>query len=287
MQVIESAREMAQVCRRASRSLGLVPTMGALHEGHLSLVRRARAENKTLAVSIFINPAQFGNSQDLISYPRDLEKDLELLKQEVVDLVFTPEAAEIYPPSFDTWVEVGTLGNKLEGAHRPGHFRGVATVVTKLFNLVGPDLAYFGQKDGQQTVVIKRLVRDLDLDLEVVVCPTIRQADGLAFSSRNARLSPEQREAATVVYRALCRADELWRTGERNADVLRQQVRLVLESQPLLDEIDYVSVAASGTLIELGNGQLAEGLQDVVAGSMVSLAVIFGQVRLIDNIILE
>lgn len=287
MQVIESAREMAQVCRRASRSLGLVPTMGALHEGHLSLVRRARAENKTLAVSIFINPAQFGNSQDLISYPRDLEKDLELLKQEGVDLVFTPEAAEIYPPSFDTWVEVGTLGNKLEGAHRPGHFRGVATVVTKLFNLVGPDLAYFGQKDGQQTVVIKRLVRDLDLDLEVVVCPTIRQADGLAFSSRNARLSPEQREAATVVYRALCRADELWRTGERNADVLRQQVRLVLESQPLLDEIDYVSVAASGTLIELGNGQLAEGLQDVVAGSMVSLAVIFGQVRLIDNIILE
>ena len=287
MQVIESAREMAQVCRRASRSLGLVPTMGALHEGHLSLVRRARAENKTLAVSIFINPAQFGNSQDLISYPRDLEKDLELLKQEGVDLVFTPEAAEIYPPSFDTWVEVGTLGNKLEGAHRPGHFRGVATVVTKLFNLVGPDLAYFGQKDGQQTVVIKRLVRDLDLDLEVVVCPTIRQADGLAFSSRNARLSPEQREASTVVYRALCRADELWRTGERNADVLRQQVRLVLESQPLLDEIDYVSVAASGTLIELGNGQLAEGLQDVVAGSMVSLAVIFGQVRLIDNIILE
>jgi len=151
MQVIESAREMAQVCRRASRSLGLVPTMGALHEGHLSLVRRARAENKTLAVSIFINPAQFGNSQDLISYPRDLEKDLELLKQEGVDLVFTPETAEIYPPGFDTWVEVGNLGDKLEGAHRPGHFRGVATVVAKLFNLVRPDLAYFGQKDGQQS----------------------------------------------------------------------------------------------------------------------------------------
>ena len=255
--------------------------MGALHEGHLSLVRRARAENQTLAVSIFVNPAQFGDAEDLVAYPRDLELDLDLLRQEGADLVFTPGADEIYPPGFDTWVEVGSLGDKLEGAHRPGHFRGVATVVAKLFNLVRPDLAYFGQKDGQQTLVIQQLVRDMALDLEVVVCPTIRQADGLAYSSRNARLSPEQREAATVVYRALCRADELWRTGERRADVFRQQVRLILEGQPLIDGIDYVSVAACGTLDEL-----EEGLENVLAGSMVSVAVRFGQVRLIDNIIL-
>ena len=282
MHVIKNSREMAQVCRRAPSSLGLVPTMGALHEGHLSLVRRAKAENQTLLVSIFVNPAQFGNAQDLHTYPRDLERDLELLRKEGADVVFTPEADQIYPPGFNTWIEVGSLGDKLEGSHRPGHFRGVATVVTKLFNLVGPDLAYFGQKDGQQTVIIKQLVRDLDLDLEVVVCPTIRQADGLAYSSRNARLSPAQLEAATVVYRALSGADGLWRTGEKGANVLRNQMRLVLESQPLVDEIDYVSVAACGTLDEL-----EDGTQDVVAGTMVSVAVRFGQVRLIDNIILE
>lgn len=282
MRVIQSAREMAQECRRVPRSLGLVPTMGALHDGHLSLVRRAKSENQTLAVSIFVNPAQFGDDQDLVSYPRDLEKDLELLRQEGADLVFTPEPDEIYPPGFDTWIDVGTLGDKLEGALRPGHFRGVATVVAKLFNLVRPDLAYFGQKDGQQTVVIKQLVRDLDLGLEVVVCPTVRQADGLAYSSRNARLSQEQREAATVVHLALCRADELWRTGERDADALRQQVRLVLEGEILMDGIDYVSVAAGATLDELSGGPLG-----VVEGSMVSVAVRFSQVRLIDNLILE
>ena len=282
MRVINNAREMAQICRQAPRSLGLVPTMGALHEGHLSLVRRARSENQTLAVSIFVNPAQFGNPQDLVSYPRDLDQDLELLRQEGADLVFTPEADQIYPPGFDTWIDVGALGDKLEGAHRPGHFKGVATVVAKLFNLVGPDRAYFGEKDGQQTVVINQLVRDLDLCLEVVLCPTIRQIDGLAYSSRNVRLSTEQREAAPVLYRALCCADELWRSGERDAGTLRKQVRLVLEGQPLVDGIDYVSVAACGTLDELEAGR-----QDVVAGTMVSAAVRFGQVRLIDNIILE
>ena len=282
MRVLKSAREMVQACRRAPRSLGLVPTMGALHAGHLSLVGRARAENQTLAVSIFVNPAQFGDAQDLAGYPRDLERDLDLLGQEGTDLVFTPGAEEIYPPGFDTWVEVGSLGDKLEGANRPGHFRGVATVVAKLFNLVRPDLAYFGQKDGQQTVVIQQLVRDLAMGLEVVVCPTIRQADGLAYSSRNARLSPEQQEAATVVYRSICRADELWRSGEKDADLLRQQVRQILENQPLIDGIDYVSVAACGTLDELKEGQ-----QDVVAGTMVSVAVRLGQVRLIDNIILD
>lgn len=273
---------MAQVCRQAARSLGLVPTMGALHQGHLSLLRRARAENQTVAVSIFINPAQFGDAADLDAYPRDLEKDLDLLRQEGVDLVFTPAVAEIYPPGFDTWVEVGSLGDKLEGAHRPGHFRGVATVVAKLFNLVRPDLAYFGQKDGQQTVVIQKMARDLDMGLRVVVCPTVRQADGLAYSSRNARLSAEQREAAVVVYQALCRVHELWRCGEKDTGVLRREARLVLEGQPLIDGIDYVSVAARETLDELGNGPA-----DNLAGSMVSVAVRFGQVRLIDNVILE
>ena len=285
MRVIKSARAMSQACRRAPHPLGLAPTMGALHDGHLSLVRRARAENRTVAVSIFVNPAQFGNPQDLECYPKDLERDLDLLRDEGVDLVFTPTTKEIYPPGFDTWVEVGAIGDKLEGAHRPGHFRGVATVVAKLFNLVRPDQAYFGQKDGQQTVVIQQMVRDLDLDLNVVVSPTVRQADGLALSSRNVRLTPEQREAASGLYWAILRAEELWRSGEKNATVLRQQVRKILENQPLIDGIDYVSVAASGTLNELDESN--EGLQDVVAGTMVSVAVHYGQVRLIDNIVLE
>ena len=177
MRVVHSSREIAKACRHASRPLGLVPTMGALHEGHLSLVKRGRQDNETLAVSIFVNPAQFGSGEDLVSYPRDLERDLDLLKQEGVDLVFEPEVEEIYPPRFDTWVDAGKLGETLEGAQRPGHFRGVATVVTKLFNLTRPDSAYFGQKDGQQTVVIRQLVRDLALDVDVVVLPTVRQPE--------------------------------------------------------------------------------------------------------------
>ncbi len=285
MRVIKSARVMSQACRQAPHPLGLVPTMGALHDGHLSLVRRARAENRTVAVSIFVNPAQFGNPQDLECYPEDLERDLDLVRREGVDLVFTPTAKEIYPAGFDTWVEVGAIGDKLEGAHRPGHFRGVATVVAKLFNLVRPDLAYFGQKDGQQTVVIQQMVRDLDLGLTVVVCPTVRQADGLALSSRNVHLTPEQREAAAGVYQAILRADELWRSGEKKASVLRQQVRKILENQLLIDGIDYVSVAAAGTLDELDDSN--ESIQDVVPGTMVSVAVHYGQVRLIDNILLD
>ena len=201
---------MTRASLRASRPLGLVPTMGALHEGHLALVKRARQENETLAVTIFVNPAQFGDGEDLDSYPRDLDRDLDLLRQEGADLVFAPRSQDVYPPGFDTWVEPGHLGDKLEGLHRPGHFRGVATVVAKLFNLVRPDRAYFGQKDGQQTLVIKQLVRDLDLGLEVVVVPTVRHEDGLACSSRNVYLTPEQRKAAPAVYRALCHAKELW-----------------------------------------------------------------------------
>ena len=278
MRIINNSQEMAQACRQVARPLGLVPTMGALHEGHLALVNRARQDNQMVAVSIFVNPTQFGPKEDLAGYPRNLDHDLELLRRAKVDLAFTPNVADIYPPGFDIWVDAGILGARLEGEHRPGHFRGVATVVTKLFNLVRPERAYFGQKDGQQTLVVRKLVRDLDLGLEVVVVPTVRDPDGLALSSRNIYLTPEQRRAAPVVYRALCRASELWRAGERNAQRIRQEARLVLAREPLVESIDYVSVADTATLDEL----------DTVQGqAMVSVAVQLGRPRLIDNIILE
>jgi pantoate--beta-alanine ligase len=278
VRVIKSSREMAQVCREVARPLGLVPTMGALHEGHLALVERARQENDTVAVSIFVNPTQFGPHEDLAGYPHTLEQDLDLLHHAGVDLVFTPSVDDIYPQGFDTWVHVGSMANKLEGAHRPGHFRGVATVVTKLFNLVRPDRAYFGQKDGQQTLVVRQLVRDLDMAIDVVVVPTVRAPDGLALSSRNVYLTPEQRRAAPVIYRALCQAVELWRRGERDAQRLRLEVRQVLEGESLIERIDYVSVADTTTLEEL----------DTVRGRvMVSVAVQLGRPRLIDNVILE
>ena len=278
MQVVESSLEIAQACRQVPRPLALVATMGALHEGHLTLVRRAKEENETVVVSIFVNPAQFGAGEDLASYPRDLAGDLDLLRREGTDLVFTPGPEDIYPPGFDTWIDPGGLGNRLEGAHRPGHFRGVATVVAKLFNLVGPQQAYFGQKDGQQTRVIFQLVRDLALDVEVVVAPTVRHSDGLALSSRNVYLSPRQREAAPVVYRALCHAQRLWHAGDRDAESLRREVRRVLEQEALIEGIDYVSVAHGQSLDELEEGE---------PGAMVSVAVTLGQIRLIDNVILE
>ena len=278
MRVISTNEEMSQACREAAKPIGLVPTMGALHAGHLSLVDRARADNSTVAVSIFVNPTQFGDDADLEKYPRDLEGDLELLRRHGVDLVYTPTVDEVYPQGFDTWVDVGPLAGKLEGLHRPGHFRGVATVVAKLFNLTQPGRAYFGQKDGQQTVVIQKLARDLDMGVEVVVMPTIREPDGLALSSRNVQLSTEQRKAAPVVYRALCRAYTLWMDGERNGDALRETVQPVLEAESRVDAIDYVSVAGMTTLDEL---------KRVEGRVMVSAAVHMGPVRLIDNIVLE
>jgi pantoate--beta-alanine ligase len=278
MQLLETGDEMARACQESARPLGLVPTMGALHEGHLALVKRARRENSTLAVSIFVNPTQFGALEDLSSYPRDLDRDLDLLRRENTDLVFMPGVEEMYPPGFDTWVDVGSLANKLEGAHRPGHFRGVATVVTKLFNVVRPDRAYFGQKDGQQSVVIRQLARDLFLGPEIVVAPTVREADGLALSSRNVYLTPEQRQAAPVINRALDCAEQLWRQGVRDAERLRLEVRNILEREPLIERIDYVSVADVESLEEL----------DMVNGrAMVSVAVQLGIPRLIDNVILE
>ncbi|MCI0866417.1 MAG: pantoate--beta-alanine ligase [Chloroflexi bacterium] len=278
MEVVQSSRRLAALCRAAARELGLVPTMGALHDGHLALVRQARRENATLAVSIFINPSQFGPREDLSQYPRDLERDLELLREEGADMVFTPDAAEMYPPGFDTWVDPGELANRLEGANRPGHFRGVATIVTKLFNLVTPDRAYFGQKDGQQLAVIRRLVRDLGMGLEIVAVPTVREDDGLAMSSRNLYLTPDQRQAAPVVYRALASAERLWQQGVTDAQQLRQEIHRVLQQEALIERIDYVSVADADSLEEL----------EVVEGrAMVSVAVQLGQPRLIDNIILE
>ena len=278
MRILETTQDMARACRECSRPLGLVPTMGALHEGHGMLVRRARRENKTVAVTIFVNPAQFGPQEDPHKYPRDLEGDLRLLRREEADLVFVPTAAEIYPPGFDTWVDAGALADLLEGAIRPGHFRGVATVVTKLLNLTRPDQAYFGQKDGQQVTIVRKLAWDLCLGTDIIVVPTVREPDGLAFSSRNVFLTSAQRKAAPVVYRALYRAQGLWQRGEWDAELLRREVREVLECEPLIDSIDYVSVAAAESL---------EELKTVEGRVMVSVAVRLGATRLIDNVILE
>ena len=278
MLVIETVREIVPACSESVRPLGLVPTMGALHDGHLALVKRARLETQAVVATIFVNPTQFGPQEDLSKYPGDEKRDLEMLRQQGVDLVFTPGAEEMYPPGFDTWVDVGALGDRLEGPHRPGHFRGVATVVTKLFSLTRPNRAYFGQKDGQQLAVIRRLVRDLNLGLEIVAVPTVRDPDGLAQSSRNAYLTTSQREAAPVVYRALCRAEDLWRSGVMDAERMRAEVRAVLEKEPLVESIDYASVADPESLDEL------DQVQD---RAMVSVAVRMGSTRLIDNVILE
>ncbi len=277
MRVISSTREMFRACREADRPLGLVPTMGALHSGHLSLVDHSRTNDATVVVSIFVNPTQFGPGEDFEQYPRDLEGDLELLRQHGVDLVFAPDVSDVYPEGFETTVDVGPLAERLEGAVRPGHFRGVATVVTKLFNITRPDRAYFGQKDGQQTVVIRKFARELDTGIDVVVLPTVRESDGLAMSSRNVRLSPEQRKAATAVYRALSAVQEAWGQGTTDADTLRRIAKAVLEEEPLLAGIDYVSVAEADTL---------EELERVTRRAMVSTAVHLGSVRIIDNVIL-
>ena len=276
MKIIETVAEFRQAHAMAKKPLGLVPTMGFLHEGHISLVKRAREDNAGVAVSIFVNPSQFGPNEDFYSYPRDMESDIRKLDEAGVDLVFAPDAAEIYPEGFDTYIDVGSIAERLEGGHRPGHFRGVATVVCKLLTIVRPDRVYFGQKDAQQCLVIKRLSSDLNLGAEVIVCPTVREADGLAMSSRNVNLNSEEREAARVLFKSLQLAEHLFRTGVKDADTLRQHMRDMIEAEPLA-KTDYVSVADSDTLREL----------DEVAGpALVSVAVNIGKTRLIDNIIL-
>lgn len=256
---------------------GLVPTMGALHAGHLSLVQRARAENDRVAVSIFVNPAQFAAGGDFDNYPRSLERDLELLAPYLVELVFAPSSAEMYPPDFQTYVMVEEIAKPLEGAMRPGHFRGVATVVTKLFNILLPDRAYFGQKDAQQVAVIRRMTRDLDLPVEIIVGDTLREPDGLAMSSRNAYLSVPERAAAPVLYRALCAARDAFGRGERDGESLRARMREVLSQEPRA-HVEYVSAADPLTLQELNT------LQNDV---LLSMAVRIGATRLIDNFLIE
>ncbi len=275
MRVLHTIEEM-RTARAALGDVGLVPTMGFLHEGHLSLVARARAERTSVVATIFVNPTQFGPGEDLSRYPRDLERDLALLEAAGVDVVFAPDAEVMYPQGFDTRVEVLGVTDVLEGAIRPSHFSGVATIVTKLFNIIQPTHAYFGQKDAQQSVVVRKLVRDLDLPVEVITAPTVREADGLALSSRNSYLTPAQRIAAPVIFRALTKAKELFDAGETDADVLRRAERAVLETVPDL-KIDYISIASAQTLREL-----------VVAepGALASMAVRLGSTRLIDNLLL-
>lgn len=257
-------------------SWGFVPTMGYLHDGHMALARRARAENDKVAASIYVNPAQFAPTEDLSTYPRNLERDLALLEAAGVDLVFTPDDTIIYPPGFQTYVTVTEVSQPLEGAARPTHFRGVATVVTKLFNIVQPTRAYFGQKDAQQTAVLRQMVHDLNFNLELIVCPTVREPDGLAMSSRNAYLSPEQRQAAPVLYRALTLAQTAYQQGERRAAVLRKLMTDEITAESLA-RLDYVSIAHPLTLQELDTIQ---------EGALVSLAVFFGKTRLIDNVLI-
>jgi len=263
--------------RGAGKRLGFVPTMGALHEGHLALVRRARQETDVSVVSIFVNPAQFGPGEDYRSYPRDFERDSEFLRREGVDLLFAPPVEEIYPAGFQTYATVEPVGAPLEGEARPGHFRGVATVVLKLFNIVQPHRAYFGQKDAQQCAVVRQLVRDLNLGVEIVVCPIVREPDGLAMSSRNAYLDPDERQAARVLYESLCRARELMQGGERRAQVIAGEMRRLIAQEPRA-RLDYVAVVDADTF---------EPVERIGGRLVIPLAVRVGRARLLDNLLVE
>lgn len=277
MKVVQTIADLRAARAQLAGTVGLVPTMGALHDGHLSLVRAAREDHPAVIATIFVNPAQFGPKEDLSTYPRTLERDLQALEQAGVDVVFTPAPDVIYPRGYQTWVDVAEVTQRLEGEVRPGHFRGVATVVAKLFNLTQPDSAYFGQKDAQQVVVIKRMVRDLNFPLTIVVCPTVREPDGLAMSSRNVYLSAEQRPVAGALYRALRSAEELYTSGERNPERLRRQALRALHSEALISP-EYVSAADAATLEELH----AISIDPI----LLSAAVQIGSTRLIDNLVL-
>jgi len=280
MIITETIDEVRTARRQhALETLGLVTTMGFLHEGHLQLVRRAKAENDRVAATIFVNPKQFGPTEDLSRYPRDLQRDLHLLEAEGVDYVFVPGDEVIYPADYQTVVSVTGITNYLEGARRPTHFDGVTTVVAKLFNIMQPTRAYFGQKDAQQVAVVRQMVRDLNFNLDIVVCPTARETDGLAMSSRNKYLSSEQRRAATALYHALSGAETMWRAGERNSDVLRESMMQVLSIEPLA-HVDYISAADPVTLREI------EGEIPSDKGILLSMAVFFDKTRLIDNFLL-
>jgi pantoate--beta-alanine ligase len=277
MRVIRTRAALRDALAGVARPVGLVPTMGWLHDGHRALIQRSRADNATTVATIFVNPRQFNEAGDYTKYPRDEPRDLAILEAEGVDLVFAPDVDEVYVAGFDTTVAVGAVARPLEGAARPGHFDGVATVVAILFGLVGAERAYFGQKDAQQVMVIRRMARDLAIGTDVVACPTVREPDGLALSSRNVHLTPEQRAAAPVLHRALLAARSAWEAGERDAEALRSAMREVLAAEPRA-EPDYVSIADGATLAEL---------ERVDGPALASLAVHFGSTRLIDNEPLE
>jgi pantoate--beta-alanine ligase len=277
MRIIETITEMKEARKQIVEPLGFVPTMGYLHEGHIAGVKRAREDNPVVAVSIYVNPKQFGPAEDFESYPRDTERDLSMLEKENTDIVFMPSSTEMYPANYDSWVEVGEISHHLEGASRPTHFRGVTTIVNKLFNVVQPTRAYFGQKDAQQVAVIKKMVKDLNMNLEVIAYPTVRESDGLAMSSRNSYLKPDERKAAAVLYQSLILAEELYKKGEKDAGKIRRAMTELISKQPLAN-IDYVSIADNETL---------EELEEIKAPVLVSLAVKIGKPRLIDNIELE
>jgi pantoate--beta-alanine ligase len=271
--VARTRAELRAALAEAPRPVGVVPTMGWLHAGHRALMQRARVADATTVVTIFVNPRQFGDPRDLEQYPRNEARDVAICEEEGVDIVFAPGAEEVYPPGFDTTVRLGAIAEPLEGAARPGHFQGVATVVAILFDLVGAEHAYFGQKDAQQVLVVRRMATDLAIPTEVIACPTVREPDGLALSSRNVHLNAEERAAAPVLHRALLAAREAWSGGERTAEVLRERMRAELRKEPLA-EVDYVSIADGETLREL----------DRVDGpALASLAVRLGSTRLIDN----
>lgn len=274
VETITGLRAELDAARARGASIGLVPTMGALHEGHLALIRASRDRDDIVVVSIFVNPAQFNASDDLKRYPRDLDRDLQSARQAGADLVFAPSETEMYLPGACTWVEVEGLTAGLCGAARPGHFRGVCTVVTKLFNIVGPDRAYFGEKDAQQLAVIKRMTRDLDMRLEIVPCPTVREADGLAMSSRNVSLTPEARAQAPALYRSLTAAQVAVENGERDAERLKRSIFAQLADADLA-KIDYVDIVDADSL---------EPVAFVDRPVLIAVAVFFGPVRLIDNV---
>lgn len=277
MKVARTIQAMKAIRAKLPEPVGFVPTMGCLHEGHLSLVRRAWGGNRSVVVSIFVNPTQFGSQEDLETYPRDTERDMALLRGEGTDVVFLPEAGEMYPPDFNSWVVIEGIAGMLEGASRPGHFRGVATVVAKLLNIVQPNRAYFGRKDAQQALVIKKMVADFNMNPQIIVAPTVRELEGLAVSSRNIHLDPEERQAALVLWKSLSLAQQLWSDGERSADQIRRQMIALIKGEPRA-LIDYVSIADAESLREL---------DEMDRPALVSLAVWIGKTRLIDNVILD
>jgi len=274
---VSEMRIRSRSVRARGSRLGLVPTMGALHEGHLSLVRAAKSKSEVVAASIFVNPTQFGPNEDFTRYPRDLDRDLSLLEREGVDMVFVPSVEEMYLQQSVTWVTVEGLSDRLCGKSRPGHFRGVATVVAKLFNIVEPDIAFFGQKDAAQVAVIRRMVRDLNIPVAINVCPIVRESDGLALSSRNAYLSPEQRRDALVLFRALMRARELFESGERNPAALIEAAKNVFAGSPAV-RLDYIEIVDPDELTPLTT---------IDHPALVAVAAFVGNTRLIDNIVLE